>query len=125
MHSVEALTQFVEAINRHDAKALVALMTVDHLFVDSLGNVVRGASTMEAGWAGYFSMCPDYWIRTDEVMEEAGVVLAAGEAGGTIDGEPWRTPAAWKAVIRDDKVAEWRVFADNKPVYEILARRRS
>jgi hypothetical protein len=100
-------------------------MTVDHLFVDSLGNVVRGASTMESGWAGYFSMCPDYWIRMDEVMEEAGVVLAAGEAGGTIDGQAWRTPAAWKAVIRDDKIVEWRVFADNKPVYEILSRRRS
>ncbi len=36
----------------------------------------------------------------------------------------WRTPAAWKAVIRDGKVMEWRVFADNKPVYEILARRQ-
>jgi ketosteroid isomerase-like protein len=46
------------------------------------------------------------------------------EAGGTIDGVSWRTPAAWKAVIRDGKVVEWRVFADNKPVYEILARRQ-
>jgi len=27
-------------------------------------------------------------------------------------------------VIRDGKVMEWRVFADNKPVYEILARRQ-
>jgi ketosteroid isomerase-like protein len=27
-----------------------------------------------------------------------------------------------KAVIREGKVAEWQVFADNKPVYEILAR---
>jgi hypothetical protein len=33
-------------------------------------------------------------------------------------------PAAWKAVILGDRVAEWRVFADNKPVYEILAARR-
>ena len=32
--------------------------------------------------------------------------------------------AAWKAVMRDGKVMEWRVFADNKPVYEILARRQ-
>lgn len=125
MGSVEVLNQFVETINRHDAKALAALMTVDHLFVDSLGNVVPGASTMEAGWTGYFSMCPDYWIRTDHVMEEAGVLLAVGEAGGTIDGQSWRTPAAWKAVVRDGKVAEWRVFADNKPVYEILGKRRS
>ncbi len=35
----------------------------------------------------------------------------------------WQTPAAWKAVIRESKMMEWRVFADNKPVYEILAKR--
>lgn len=46
-----------------------------------------------------------------------------GEAGGSIDDVAWRTPAAWKAMIRDGKVTEWRVFADNKPVYEILAKR--
>jgi ketosteroid isomerase-like protein len=78
---------------------------------------------MEAAWRAYFAMCPDYWIRVDEAMEDRGTVLAAGEAGGTVDGAPWRTPAAWKAVIGDGAVAEWRVYADNKPVYEILARR--
>ncbi len=69
-------------------------------------------------------MCPDYWIRTDHVMEEGDTVLAVGEAGGTVDGVSWRTPAAWKAVVHDGKLAEGRVFADNKPVYEILARRK-
>lgn len=100
-------------------------MTPDHLFVDAIGNRVESASSMEAGWRCYFSMCPDYWIRTESVLAEGGVVLAAGEAGGTIGGVPWRIPAAWKAVIRDGRLAEWRVFCDNKPVYEILARRRS
>jgi len=58
------------------------------------------------------------------MISERGTALAVGEAGGTIDDVPWRTPAAWKAVIRDGRVLEWRVFADNKPVYEILARRK-
>jgi ketosteroid isomerase-like protein len=116
--------QFVTAINRHDVKALTSLMMPDHVFVDSQGNQAHGATSMEAGWRGYFAMCPDYWIQTDDVMAKSAVVLAVGEAGGTIDGVAWRTPAAWKAVIRDGRVAEWRVFADNKPVYEILARRQ-
>jgi ketosteroid isomerase-like protein len=123
MNSAEIFMQFVIAINNHDVKSLTALLTTDHVFVDSVGNRVRSATSMEAGWRGYFAMCPDYWIHTDYVMAEDGVVLAVGEAGGTIDGVSWRTPAAWKAVIRDGKVMEWRVFADNKPVYEILARR--
>ena len=123
MNSAETFNQFLAAINNHDVPALTALLAADHVFVDSLGNGVRGASAMEAGWRGYFAMCPDYRIHADHAIAEGEIVLAAGEAGGTIDGEPWRTPAAWKAVIRDSKVAEWRVFADNKPVYEILARR--
>ena len=57
-------------------------------------------------------------------MTEGDTMLLAGEAGGTIDGEAWRIPAAWKVVIRGGRVAEWQVFADNKPVYEILGKRR-
>jgi ketosteroid isomerase-like protein len=120
----EVLKHWVAAINAHDVAALTALMAADHVFVDSLGNRVDGARSMEAGWRGYFAMCPDYWIRVDHVMAEDDTLLCAGEAGGTIDGESWRIPAAWKAVIRDGRVVEWRVFADNKPVYEILGRRQ-
>jgi ketosteroid isomerase-like protein len=125
INSVEIFQQFVAAVNGHDIQTLTGLMTADHVFVDSIGNRVQGATSMEAGWRGYFVLCPDYRIRTDDVIANGGVVLAAGEAGGSIDCVAWRTPAAWKAVIRDGKVAEWRVFADNKPVYEILASRQA
>ena len=122
--SARIFNHFVTAINRHDVKTLTSLMTADHVFVDSVGNRVHGATSMEAGWRAYFVMCPDYRVQANDVMAKGGAVLAVGEAGGTIDGVAWQTPAAWKAVIRDGRVAEWRVFADNKPVYEILARRQ-
>jgi ketosteroid isomerase-like protein len=121
--SIGTFEQFVAAINAHDLEALTSLMTPDHLFVDAMGNRVQGAQSMHAGWRGYFAMCPDYWIRIRKSVSERDTVLATGEAGGTIDDVSWRTPAAWEAVIRGGTVAEWRVFADNKPVYEILARR--
>jgi ketosteroid isomerase-like protein len=120
--ATEVFLKFVAAINAHDVEALAALMTSDHRFVDSVGNSVRGAS-MQAGWRGYFAMCPDYWIQVDRSISEGDTVLAVGRAGGAIDRIPWQTPAAWQAVIRDGLVCEWRVFADNKPVYEILAKR--
>jgi ketosteroid isomerase-like protein len=123
MNPEEVFMLFVTAINRHDMQALRALMAPDHIFIDSLGRRVEGAAPMEAGWRGYFAMCADYWIRTENVMAEGSTVLAVGEAGGSIDGAAWQTPAAWKAEIRAGTVTEWRVFADNKPVYEILARR--
>jgi ketosteroid isomerase-like protein len=123
--SAETFQQFVEAINVHDVNALSALMAADHMFVDSMGNRVLSAKSMQSGWRGYFTMCPDYWIRIDTFISEGDTVLAVGEAGGTIDNLVWRTPAAWQSIIRGGLVAEWRVFADNKPVYEILDRRRT
>ena len=99
-------------------------MAPDHLFVDSADNRMQGAQFMRTGWLGYFAMCPDYWIRVENLLSEGETALATGEAGGTIDGTAWKIPAAWQAVIKGGQVSEWRVFADNQPVREILARRK-
>jgi ketosteroid isomerase-like protein len=123
MNSTETFTQFITAINALDPEALHSLMTPNHRFIDSLGNRVEGADTMRNGWRGYFAMCPDYQIEIADLLATDDVVLATGTASGTIHKTPWKTPAAWRAVIRDGLIAEWQVFADNKPVYEILARR--
>lgn len=121
--SSETFKEFVAAINRHDIETLASLMTEDHLFVDSLGNRVQGVDSMRGGWKAYFAMCPDYWIQVRNQLATEDTVLAIGEAGGTIDNTVWRIPAAWCATIRGKCISEWQVFADNKPVYEILARR--
>lgn len=113
--------RFILAINAHDTEAVTSLMTTDHLFVDSLGNAIRGSEAMKAGWRGYFGMCPDYRIKVRTILLSGDLILSSGEAGGTINGTRWSTPAAWQALIHEGRVAEWRVFADNKPVYEILA----
>ena len=63
MNSVETFTQFVTAINDHDIKAIAELMTTDHVLVDSVGNRVQDAASMEIGWRSYCAMCPDYWIQ--------------------------------------------------------------
>jgi len=34
----------------------------------------------------------------------------------------WRTSAAWQAILKGGLVRQWRVYADNKPVYDIMAR---
>ena len=123
-NAIETLKPWLAAINAHDVNALATLMAPEHTFVDSRGNRVTGASAMEAGWRGYFALCPDFWVRADLVTADGDTLLAAGEAGGTMYGESWRTPTAWQAVIREGKVSEWRVFADNKPAYDIVARHR-
>ena len=54
-------------------------MAVDHVFVDSPGNRVQGATSMESGWRRYFEMCPDYWNRADHAIAEGETMLVAGE----------------------------------------------
>ena len=47
---------------------LAELMTEDHVFVDSLGNQIRGREKMRAGWRRYFTMCPDYWVSHEQIF---------------------------------------------------------
>jgi uncharacterized protein (TIGR02246 family) len=129
MSPVEIVLQFLERINERDVDRLAELMTEDHLFVDSLGQSVRGREPMRAAWRGYYAMCPDYTVVHDEVFQNGNRVVVLGTAGGTIavDGarpaeNQWRTPVAWLAVVESGLVKEWRVYADNKPVHDILAR---
>jgi ketosteroid isomerase-like protein len=122
---------FVDAINRQSVEGIAVLMTEDHVFVDSLGTRVEGKQRMKAGWEGYFRMVPDYTIVIDETLVAGAVVVMLGTVQGTYptDGvlrpeNKWSTPATWRAVIRGSFVAEWRIYADNEPIRQIMARNR-
>ncbi len=65
---------------------------------------------------------PDYRVSHEEIFANESIVAIFGTAGGTISEQRWETPAAWRAVIETGLVREWRVYADNKPVYDILAK---
>lgn len=126
---VDTVLRFLELINLHDADQLAQAMTEDHVFTDSLGRSVVGRENMRAGWRGYFAFCPDYWVSHDEIFATGARVAVFGAAGGTIavDGKlpaenQWRASTAWLAVVAVGRVQQWRVYADNKPVYDILAR---
>jgi len=127
----ETVLLFMARINERDADKLAELMTEDHLFIDSLGQRMRGREKMRAGWRSYFAFCPDYWVTHEEIFEDGNKVAVFGAAGGTIavngslpPENKWRTCAAWLAVVENGLIKEWRVYADNKPVYDILAKRR-
>jgi uncharacterized protein (TIGR02246 family) len=130
--SPEAVARaFADAINRQNPDELAELMTEDHVFIDSLGTRVAGREAMRAGWNGYFRMVPDYSITVTETYGAGAVVILLGTAQGTlaVDGRllpvnRWQTPAAWRAEIRGVQVAAWRVYADNEPIRQLLARHR-
>ncbi len=119
---------FVAKINAHDMNGLVALMTPDHLFVDALNNSFRGVEQMRQGWKFYFGMFPDYAIEVMDEFSRGDLVGMFGKARGTfaVNGKLprenfWEIPAAWRAVVKDGRVAEWRVYCDNDPARKIMA----
>src|SRR5215475_12160238 len=120
--AIATLNEFIGCINAHDPEGIVALCTADHLFIDSLGSQISGRGRLEQAWAGYFSLFPDYRIEIEAVAARNAVVLACGFASATHppSKKSWRIPAAWRAVVRKGQIAAWQVYADNKPVYELL-----
>jgi len=123
--ATEIAKRFVDAINAHDVDGLTKLMSSDHVLVDSLGKKFP-ASALRSGWQQYFTMVPDYWIKVDQIVSEGTVIFLCGSAGGTFTPKGgtinpenrWKTPAVWRALIKNGKVAEWRVYCDNEPIRE-------
>ena len=123
MTDSDVARKFVGMINEHDLDGLVALMTDDHVFVDSLG-IRFSRPAIEIGWKEYFDVVPDYWVRIDRMLPDEDVWILIGAAGGTYvpkggvmnPDNKWETPAVWLAKIRGEKVAEWRIYSDNEPI---------
>lgn len=126
--AVDVVRAFVKRINEHNVEGLLALMSEDHLFVDSLGQKVQGREAMRRAWTGYFGFFPDYKISVLQQVQKRNVFVMLGTAGGTycVNGElletnRWAIPAAWKAVVRNNRICEWRVYTDNDPLRRIVA----
>jgi len=95
------LKKFVARINAHDLSGIIALCTIDHVFIDSLGSKLSGHKQLEQGWSGYFSLFPDYCIEVESAISRGTLLLACGFASATHapSQTPWRIPAAWRARV--------------------------
>lgn len=124
---VRVVLKFEQLINSHDAGAIAGLLAEDSVFIDSLGASVRGRDRLRVAWEGYFRIVPDYVIAHEEIFSHGEAVAIFGSACGTFsrDGEirkenSWKTTAAWRAIVKDEKIAMWQVFADNEPIRAIM-----
>lgn len=127
MTTTERALEFVEAINGGDVERLSSLMAGDHLLIDSGGRRLQGRETVRDAWIRYLAMFPDYRIEVSEILSDAQTVVLLGSACATFstDGtlrpeNHWSVPTAWRAVLRDDRIAVWQVFADSEPACGIM-----
>jgi ketosteroid isomerase-like protein len=128
-HTLGAVRALIRAINSRRVDRIAALLTDNHRFIDSLGNVIRGGDEVVAGFAAYFKMVPDYRIAVADMLAAGNTVLVWGSARGSYvpQGQDaalghWQMPAAWRAIVRQGRVAEWQVYADNEPIRALMRR---
>jgi hypothetical protein len=121
------IVDFIEAINNGNVDKMVALMATDHLFLDSRDQKMEGKDNLRQAWIGYFALFPDYKIEINEILEKDSVICIFGYASGTYKNlikednrNHWRIPAAWRAIVMDDYIKLWQVYADNIIVMEII-----
>lgn len=120
---------FIDAINDTDINGIIDLMSKDHVFVDSQGNKATGKDLLKQAWTGYFELFPDYRIEIEETFEKDSLICILGYASGTYknlqnekNSNHWRIPGAWTAIVSDNKISKWQVYADNIIVMEIVKR---
>lgn len=125
------ILDFVSAINCADLERLIDLITDDHVFTDSQDNKMTGKENIKQAWIGYFSLFPDYKIEIDKILKDDSLICLFGYASGTYknlqnekNSNYWRIPTAWKAIIKDNRVMSWQVYADNIIVLDIINRNK-
>jgi ketosteroid isomerase-like protein len=110
MDPQQIVRDFNEAINGRDLDRLTSMLTDDHRFVDSAGQIVSGREAVAAAWSGFFASFPDYRNEFDTVEARGDAVVVAGRS---ICCYPdLHGPALWTARVIGDRVAEWRVYED-------------
>jgi ketosteroid isomerase-like protein len=125
-HPLEVAMDFIKRINAGNVNALCDLMTEGHIFQDALGKRYIGRETMRQGWTLYFKMVGDYQVHAEEFFQTDDRLAIFGSAsgryagGGTASNSFWEVPAAWRAVVKDGLIAEWRVYADNQPLRKLM-----
>jgi predicted SnoaL-like aldol condensation-catalyzing enzyme len=104
--------QFNEYINRQDIKGLNSLMTEDHTFIDRTDKATKGKDMMIKGWLEFFRTYPQYKNHFTRVDSKDDLVIIIGYAYWSKK-EP-HDQMIWTARIKNDRVAEWRIYEDTK-----------
>ena len=121
--NVDALREALEAYNRHDLGAFLALMHDDveaHPRMAGVEGVYRGHDGIRRWWASARDAFPDFSTDVFEVRDLGDLTLAElrnrgrGAAGGTpVEQESWHV-AQW----HDRKVVWWGAYATEAQALE-------
>jgi hypothetical protein len=132
MTNKEIVNSFIKAINDHDVNKIYDLMSVDHVFIDGYGEKYVGRIGMKDGWQNYYKIFPDYHVEITDIVENDYIIGLFGYANATyknikdeLNSNYWRTPAAWKAIVKNKKIKYWQVFCDYTRLQAIIDKNKT
>jgi hypothetical protein len=72
----------------------------------------------EGRLGSYFGLFPDYYIEIEQILSKGDLAVAYGYAGAGTKEKAWKIPAAWRAIVRGEKIKLWEIYADTKIQFE-------
>ncbi len=109
--TLEVISRFNEAFNRHDVQAVMALMTEDCLFDNTYpppdGERFEGQEAVRRFWEEFFRSSPDAFFQSEETFaHEDRCVIRWRYDWTTTDGSREHVRGVDVLRVRDGKVAE-------------------
>lgn len=107
--TLEVVNRFNDAINRHDAAAVAALLTDDTVFENTGpvpdGTRIEGKAAVAAFWEKWFVSNADAKFDAEEVIVAGDRCTVRWIYRKMRDGKPWHLRGIDVFTIRDGKVA--------------------
>lgn len=107
--TLEVVTRFNDAINRHDPAAVAALLTDDTVFENTGpapdGTRIVGKAAVAAFWEKWFVANPDARFEAEETIVSGDRYTVRWVYRKTRDGKPWHLRGIDVFTVRDGKIA--------------------
>ncbi|MGD9905180.1 MAG: nuclear transport factor 2 family protein [Vicinamibacterales bacterium] len=107
--TLDVVQRFNDAINRHDAVAVAALLTDDTVFENTApapdGTRVVGKAAVAAYWERWFVNNPDARFDSEDVVVAGDRCTVQWIYRKTRDGKPWHLRGIDLLTVRDGKIA--------------------
>lgn len=107
--AADVVNRFNDAINRHDAAAVRALLTDDTVFENTGpvpdGTRIVGKAEVAAFWEKWFASNPGAKFEAEEVVVAGDRVTVRWVYRKMRDGKPWHLRGIDLLTVRDGKIA--------------------
>jgi ketosteroid isomerase-like protein len=108
--TLEAVTRFNDAFNRHDVDAIMALMTADCVFENTRpapdGTRIEGHDPVRAFWEQFFRNSPHARFETEDIFSAGDRCVVRWTYHWRKEGGPGHVRGVDVFRVRDGKVAE-------------------